>query len=62
MNSTLLHCLFEFRRFGEYNKLLTSSSLCIISFHYTDEWVSKNIDKDGNIVQWLKLGYKPVEK
>lgn len=65
---TIINMLFTFWqlrfyiRFGEYNKLLTSSSLCIISFHYTDEWVSKNIDKDGNIVQWLKLGYKPVEK
>ena len=48
---TIINMLFTFWqlrfyiRFGEYNKLLTSSSLCIISFHYTDDGYLKILIK-----------------
>lgn len=49
-------------RFGQYDKLFTSSSITLISFHYSDEWISKNVDERGYLIEWLKLGYKPQEK
>ena len=31
-----------------------------LHFHYTDKWVSKNIDEEGHLIEWLKLGYRPL--
>lgn len=66
---TIINTLFAFWQlrfymmFGLYDKLFMSSSVQLISFHYTDEWVSKNIDEeDGGMIQWFKLGYILVEK
>lgn len=49
-------------RFGQYDKLFTSSSITLISFHYSDEWITKNVDEGGYLIEWLRLGYKPSEK
>lgn len=49
-------------RFGQYDQLFKSSSIGLIAFHYTDDWVDRNIDDDGNLIKWLNLGYRPAEK
>lgn len=47
-------------KFSRIDVLFTSSSVQLIDFHYTDKWVSKNIDEEGHLIEWLKLGYRPL--
>lgn len=49
-----------FLKFSRIDVLFTSSSVQLIDFHYTDKWVSKNIDEEGHLIEWLKLGYRPL--
>lgn len=63
---TMINTLFAFwqirffLRFSQFNVLFKSSSVELIDFHYTDKWISKNIDEEGHLIEWLKLGYKPL--
>lgn len=49
-------------RFGQYDQLLKSTSIGLITFHYTDDWITRNVDEDGILIKWLKLGYRPAER
>lgn len=63
---TIINTLFAFwqirffLRFSQFNVLFKSSSVELMNFHYTDKWISKNIDEEGHLIEWLKLGYKPL--
>ena len=63
---TIINILFSFwqirffLKFSRIDVLFTSSSVQLIDFHYTDKWVSKNIDEEGHLIEWLKLGYRPL--
>lgn len=49
-----------FLRFSQFDILFKSSSVQLVDFHYTDKWISKNIDEEGHLIKWLKLGYRPL--
>lgn len=63
---TIINTLFAFwqlrffLRFSQFDVLFKSSSVELMDFHYTDKWISKNIDEEGHLIEWLKLGYKPL--
>lgn len=63
---TVINTLFVFwqlrffLRFSQFDILFQSSSVHLIDFHYTDEWISRHVDEEGHLVEWLKLGYKPL--
>ncbi|MDE5677366.1 EpsG family protein [Phocaeicola sp.] len=63
---TIINMLFAFwqmrffLKFSRIDVLFTSSSVQLMDFHYTDEWVSKNINEEGHLIGWLKLGYRPL--
>ncbi|GFH99823.1 EpsG family protein [uncultured Phocaeicola sp.] len=63
---TIINMLFAFWQmrfflmFSRFDLLFKSSSIQLVEFHYTDKWVSKNVDEEGHLIGWLKLGYRPL--
>ena len=63
VSSCISFFFFKQKTAYEIGVRLVGSEMCIrdrIDFHYTDKWVSKNIDEEGHLIEWLKLGYRPL--